>query len=77
MGECDLYAAVLKDVAFERCELHAATFTGATIKRLELRGCDLSGLLGAEALRGARMPFAEMIENGPLFASALGIEAAD
>jgi uncharacterized protein YjbI with pentapeptide repeats len=77
MGECDLYAAVLQDVLFERCVLHGATLTGATMTRVELRGCDLTGVLGAEALRGARMPFADMIENGPLFASALGIDAVD
>ena len=77
MGECDLYGAVLKDVLFERCALRGATLTGATMNRVELRACDLSDVLGAEALRGARMPFADMIENGPLFASALGIQALD
>lgn len=77
MGECDLYAAVLKDVLFERCRLQAATFSEAAMERVELRGCDLTGVLGAEALRGARMPFADVVANGPLFASALGIEAVD
>jgi len=77
MGECDLYEAALKDVLFERCELREATFTAAKVERVELRGCDLAGLRGVEALRGARMPWADLIENAPLFAAGLGIEILD
>ena len=29
---------------------------------------------GVEALRGARMPWNDVLENAPLFANALGIE---
>ena len=47
------------------------------IKRVELRGCDLTGLHGAEALRGTRMPWNDVLENGPLFATALGLEIVD
>ncbi|MSO95560.1 MAG: hypothetical protein EXQ81_07175 [Thermoleophilia bacterium] len=32
-----------------------ATFSSARLERVELRGCDLAGLRGGEALRGARM----------------------
>jgi uncharacterized protein YjbI with pentapeptide repeats len=74
MDECDLYAAKLKDVLFERCTLRLATFTAVEATRLELRGCDLAGLNGVEALRGARMPFHDALENAALFASGLGIE---
>ena len=77
MGECDFYAAQLKDVLFEECELGRATFAGASMTRVELRGCDLTELVGVEALRGARMPFADIVENGHLFAAALGIEILD
>lgn len=77
MAECDLYEASLTDVLFERCELREATFSGVKVKRVELRGCDLTGLHGAEALRGARMPWTDVLENGPLFASALGLEIVD
>jgi hypothetical protein len=32
---------------------------------------------GVEALRGARMPWNDVLENGPLFAAALGLEITD
>jgi uncharacterized protein YjbI with pentapeptide repeats len=74
MAECDFYEASLEDVLFDGCELHEATFTSAKIKRVELRRCDLAGLRGVEALRGARLPWNDVLENAPLFATALGIE---
>jgi uncharacterized protein YjbI with pentapeptide repeats len=77
MGECDLYGATLKDVLFERCELREATFSAAKLQRLELRGCDLAGLRGADALRAARMPWNDVLENAALFATTLGIEIVD
>lgn len=77
MAECDLYDASLTDVLFEKCELREATFIGVRLKRVELRGCDLSGLRGVDALRGACMPWSDVLENGPLFAAALGLEIID
>lgn len=77
MGECDFYGATLKDVLFERCELREATFSALKLERVELRGCDLAGVRGAEALRGARMPWSDVIENAALFASVAGIEIVD
>jgi uncharacterized protein YjbI with pentapeptide repeats len=77
MGECDLYGATLKDVLFERCELREATFSAAKLQRLELRGCDLAGLRGADALRAARMPWNDVLENAALFATTIGIEIVD
>lgn len=77
MGECELNSATLTDVLFENCELRQATFSGVRLKRVELRGCDLTGLRGIEALRGARFPWNDVLENAPLFASALGLEIID
>ena len=77
MTECDLYEARLNDVLFERCELREATLTKMQIQRVELRGCDLTGLSGVEALRTARMPWTDVLENAALFATALGIEIVD
>jgi uncharacterized protein YjbI with pentapeptide repeats len=77
MGECDFYGSVLRDVVFERCELREATFSSCTLERVEFRGCDLSGLRGAEALRGARMPWGDVVQNAGLFATSLGIEIVD
>ena len=77
MAECDFYEASLTDVLFERCELREATVSGVKLVRVELRGCQLAGLRGVEALRGARMPWSDVVENGPLFAAALGLEIFD
>jgi uncharacterized protein YjbI with pentapeptide repeats len=77
MTECDFYESSLKDVLFERCELREATFSGCRLQRVELRGCDLAGVRGADALRGARMPWGDVVENAVLFATALGIEIVD
>jgi uncharacterized protein YjbI with pentapeptide repeats len=77
MAECELYGATLKDVLFERCELREATFSGMTIQRVELRGCDLTAARGAEALRGARMPWNDVIDNAGLFAAVVGIDIVD
>jgi uncharacterized protein YjbI with pentapeptide repeats len=77
MAECDFYEASLSDVLFDQCELREATLSGVKLERVELRRCDLAGLRGVEALRGARMPWADVLENGPLFAAALGFEIID
>ncbi|MFL5953739.1 MAG: pentapeptide repeat-containing protein [Gaiellaceae bacterium] len=77
MGECDFYGTSLKDVLFERCDLREATLSAAKLERVELRGCDLSGVRGADALRGARLPWNDVIENAALFARLAGIEIVD
>jgi uncharacterized protein YjbI with pentapeptide repeats len=77
MAECELQGARLKDVLFERCELREATISGARLERVELIGCDLTGLRGVEALRGARMHWNDVLAAAPLFATALGIEILD
>ena len=77
LEELDLYGAQLKDVLFERCILREATFSGVTSERVELRGCDLTGLRGAEALRGMRMPWNDVLENAPLFAGVVGVHIVD
>lgn len=77
MAECDFYGATLKDVLFERCELREATFSEVSLDRVELRGCELAGLRGAEALRGARMPWNDVLANAALFAAVAGIEIVD
>ncbi|HEV7640881.1 MAG TPA: pentapeptide repeat-containing protein [Gaiellaceae bacterium] len=77
LEELDLYGSQLKDVVFERCVLREAAISGVKAERVELRGCDLTGLRGAEALRGMRMPWNDVLENAPLFAAVAGIEIVD
>lgn len=73
MEECDFHGATLADVLFERCVLREATLSAATLERAEFRDCDLTGLHGAESLRGARMPLNDVLANAVLFASVAGI----
>jgi len=47
------------------------------IDRCELRGCTLDGLAGLERLRGAAMPWPDIVGHAGLFAAALGIRALD
>lgn len=77
MDECDFYGATLTDVLFESCELRGARFSDVKVKRVELRGCELAELEGVDALRGARMPWHDVLQNAPLFATALGLEIVD
>jgi uncharacterized protein YjbI with pentapeptide repeats len=77
MGEADLYGARLEDVVFERCDLREATLAGIQVTRVHLIGCELAGLRGAEALRGVGMPWNDVLQNGPVFAAALGIQVLD
>jgi uncharacterized protein YjbI with pentapeptide repeats len=77
MQECDLYCSHLKDVLLERCDLAEATLTGVTVQRVELRRCTITGVRGVEGLRGVRMPWQDVVENGPTFAAGLGIDIID
>ena len=61
-------------VRFERCSLTSAVLTGARLERCELSACDLTSLVGAEALRGARMRVEDVVAAAPALATALGIE---
>ena len=63
----------LKHVVFERCDLREATFSAAACNG-RAPTCELHGIRGAEALRGARMPWNDVLQNAVLFASLAGIE---
>jgi uncharacterized protein YjbI with pentapeptide repeats len=73
LEEADFAAARLTDVVFERCDLRRASFAGCHIERVDISGCTLLELVGVESLRGARMPWGDILENAPLFAHGLGI----
>ena len=59
---------------FESCVLAAASVDTATFDRCELRGCELTDLVGAERLRGVRMPWPDVVQIAGLLAAANGIE---
>jgi len=71
--QADLREALLRDVRFDRCDLTEADLTGLRLDRVELHGCTLDGVTGLERLRGAAMPWADIVGNAGAFAAALGI----
>ena len=73
LAQTELREALLRSVRFEHCDLTEADLTGLRIDRCELRSCTLDGLAGAERLRGAAMPWADLVGHAGLLAEALGI----
>ena len=81
-ADCDLREssfgeAVLRDVRFERCDLGGIELARIRLQRVELRGCRLEGVNAVENLRGATMPWEDIVGNAGLFATAVGIRAAE
>ena len=77
LTQADFLDARLRNVRFLRCDLTQADLRGARMTDCELRGCTLDGLEGIEALRGAAMPWADIVGTAGAFAAALGIRVLD
>ena len=77
LAQTDFLESRLKGVRFERCDMRRADLRGARMRDCVLRGCTLDELLGVEALRGAKLPWADIVTQAGLFAGALGIELLD
>jgi uncharacterized protein YjbI with pentapeptide repeats len=77
LREADLSGLRADGLVLERCDLGGAILTGARLRRTELRGCALEAIVGVEALRGVRMPVADVVGSAVTFAHALGIEVVE
>ena len=77
LAQAEFREALLRSVRFDHCDLSQADLSGVRIDRCELRGCTLDGLAGAERLRGAAMPWADVAGNAALLAAALGIRVLE
>jgi uncharacterized protein YjbI with pentapeptide repeats len=77
LEEADFYGATLRSVLFDRCVLTRASVEAASFDRCEIRGCELSELVGAECLRGTRMPWPDVVQLAGLLAAAAGIDVVD
>ena len=77
LAQSDFRDAVLRSVRFERCDLTEVDLTGARLDRCELRGCTLDRLGAPERLRGAAMPWPDIVASAGVFATALGIRVLD
>jgi uncharacterized protein YjbI with pentapeptide repeats len=81
-ADCDLREtgfdeAHLRDVRFERCRLDGASFHRAILQRVELAGCELRGVRAVTDLRGATMPWEDIVANAGALAAAAGIGLLD
>jgi uncharacterized protein YjbI with pentapeptide repeats len=78
LAQSDLQDARLAAVRFEDCNLNELDLAGARLTAgCELRGCTLEGARGVEHLRGARMPYEDVLAAALTFAGALGIGLLD
>jgi uncharacterized protein YjbI with pentapeptide repeats len=73
LREASLEQAQLRDVRLERCDLSRAMLGQARLQRVELDGCRLDGLRSIADLRGATMPWPDVVAGAGALAAALGI----
>jgi uncharacterized protein YjbI with pentapeptide repeats len=77
LRQTDFQEAELRAVRFVDCDLSAADLSGARMSRCELQGCTLEGVRGAEGLRGAAMPWPDIVAAAGTFADALGVRVLE
>jgi uncharacterized protein YjbI with pentapeptide repeats len=77
LSQADLRECLFRSVRLDGCDLTEADLTGLRIDRCELHGCTLDGVVALERLRGASMPWADVVSNAASFAGALGIRLLD
>jgi uncharacterized protein YjbI with pentapeptide repeats len=65
--------AVWRSVRFEHSDLTQADLTGLRVAGAELHACTLEAVTGLERLRGAAMPWADIVGHAGELAAALGI----
>jgi uncharacterized protein YjbI with pentapeptide repeats len=75
LSQTDFLEAELDGVRFTGCDMTATDLRGAKLHRCELRSNRLEELRGVERLRGAAMPWVDIVSGAGLWAQALGISA--
>jgi uncharacterized protein YjbI with pentapeptide repeats len=73
LREATLEQAQLRDVRLEHCDLSRALLGQSSLQRVELEACRLVGLRSFTDLRGAAMPWPDVVAGAGAFAAALGI----
>jgi uncharacterized protein YjbI with pentapeptide repeats len=77
LAQSDFADALWRSVRLDGCDLTEADLRDLRIDGAELRGCTLAGLAGADRLRGAAMPWDDVLANAAMLAGALGIRVLD
>jgi uncharacterized protein YjbI with pentapeptide repeats len=73
LAQADFREALWRDVRLDACDLSEADLSGLRIAGAELHGCTLDGLIATERLRGAALPWADVVGHAGVLAAALGI----
>jgi uncharacterized protein YjbI with pentapeptide repeats len=76
LTEATLEQAQLRDVWFESCDLTRASLGQSTHLRVELHGCRLAEVRSLADLRGAALPYPDLVDQAANLAAALGIRVA-
>jgi uncharacterized protein YjbI with pentapeptide repeats len=76
LTEATLEQAQLRDVRLDACDLTRASLGQSQHTRVELHGCRLDGLRSISDLRGAAMPYPDLVDQAPNLAAALGLRVA-
>jgi uncharacterized protein YjbI with pentapeptide repeats len=76
LTEATLEQAQLRDVRFESCDLTRASLGQSTHLRVELHRCRLAEVRSLADLKGAAMPYPDLVDQAPQLAAALGIRVA-
>ena len=77
LAQAELREALLRSVRFDHCDLTEADLTGMRLDGCELRSCTLDGVVALERLRGAAMPWGDIVGHAGELAAALGIRVID
>ena len=73
LAEASFMDAQLESVTFIDCKLVGTDFRGVKLKSCAIRGTSLDGILGVDCLRGAAMPWVDVLDSAGALAAALGI----
>ncbi|HEY6760906.1 MAG TPA: pentapeptide repeat-containing protein [Baekduia sp.] len=76
LTESTLEQAQLRDVRFESCDLTRASLGQSQHTRVELHSCRLSEVRSLSDLRGAALPYPDLVDQAVNLAGALGIRVA-
>jgi uncharacterized protein YjbI with pentapeptide repeats len=77
LRQTDFQDAELRAVRFVDCDFTGADLSGARLAWCQLLGCTLDDVRGAASLRGAAMPWPDIVAAAGTFAAALGISVLD
>ena len=75
--EADFQGVSAKACTFIDCDLTGAQFSQGNFAGSAFRGCQLAGVNGLKALKGAQMAWEDVMELAAALAAALGIEVRD